>query len=235
MKKQENQFFILFSTFFFYSELSTITNKQSSRSPLKNLRRKARPTPAPGLGVRVVDDLEAGPYQLLLKVDRRAADEVEGDRVDREQRALLLFFDFIASPFLVVGAESPVADARPGVVEGEDVGEARAAPGLDREAQDGASVFFFSSSSSSFFASSFLLLALVQEEAHALGGGRGEAQALSLLRRRWWCRSRCRCVRVLVPLWFERRRRRRRRGQRNRMRRRQTRVRDRSPRQARRR
>jgi hypothetical protein len=103
---------------------------------LKALRGEARAAPAPGLRVRVVDDLEAGLDQLLLEVDRRAADEVERDRVDSEQRAS--FFFFIAAfdgPFL---AERPVPSSGPCVVEREDVGEARAASCLDGQAEDGA-------------------------------------------------------------------------------------------------
>ena len=105
--------------------------------------------------------------------------------VDREQRASA------SSGVVVVGgggrrgvfdrplrAKSPVPDARPGVVEGEDVGEAGTPSGLDSEAKDGAS------SRCSFFASDPALPALLQEEAHALDGGRGESQALSVLRRR---------------------------------------------------
>ena len=57
------------------------------KNQLKALDGEARPAPAAGLGVRVVYHLEAGLDQLLLKVDRRALDEAERDRVDREQGA----------------------------------------------------------------------------------------------------------------------------------------------------
>lgn len=149
--------------------------RESIPTTLKALGREARAAPAPGLGVRVVDDLEPGPDQLLLEVDRRAADEVERDRVDGEQRALLFsFFFFITSAFFIDGAflaEGPVADSGPRVVEREDVGEARAPSGLDGEAEDSSGSFFS-------FTSRFLL-ALFEEEVYALDGGRGEAQAVS--------------------------------------------------------